>query len=91
MKHGDCAYFVDGMCTLYRIRVPADGPACPNFRPRTAVPQPPRSWSWATPSASFRGFGYWAYPMVPFGGRMGLGLRRRRRMRHRRGWRFLER
>ncbi len=85
-KHKDCANFKDGKCLLYGVTVPPDGPACPNFTPRTPVAVPASPAAPGTPQT---------YPLPRWGyglgrGRglgLGLGLRLRRRHRHgRRHW-----
>jgi len=43
--HGECANFRDGRCLLLGVEVDPNGPACPNFTPRSApiptAPSPP--------------------------------------------------
>ena len=53
MLHKDCANFVNGTCKLYGVKVPPEGPACPNFTPRTLPAQeqpsaPPVNYSKST-------------------------------------------
>ncbi|MCD6096428.1 MAG: hypothetical protein J7J99_07725 [Thermoprotei archaeon] len=78
-KHKDCANFINGVCRLYNINVPPEGPACPNFIPRRNLPQR---------QSSAPLIGYTPQPLppnvppvLPFS-----GFRRRRRYRWRRGW-----
>ncbi len=92
-KHKDCANFKDGKCLLYGVTVPPDGPACPNFVPRTQATTP--RVTTPAPAGPAAGIPYaapsrWGYgPGRGWGaGRgmsMGLGLRMRRRHRHGRG------
>lgn len=44
--HKECAYFNGGLCVLNSVRVSPDGPACPNFKPRSTAmtPAPRRSY-----------------------------------------------
>ncbi len=88
-RHGDCAYFANGFCTLKGAKVSPDDPACPDFVPRAAFF---RMWPLRMAFPRFQMPGPRPRGFFGFLGRLGLGLRRRLRHRHRRrhryGWRF---
>ncbi|MCD6261129.1 MAG: hypothetical protein J7J28_05030 [Thaumarchaeota archaeon] len=80
--HSQCMNYRDGFCTLHGIPVPPDGPACPNFTPRTAFPgmAPPQTYSPPVPQPI--SMGAW------IGWRRALRRMRRMQRRMRRGWRW---
>ena len=81
--HSECINYFNGYCRAYGMPVDPNGPACPNFKPRSAptfrqtnfFPRQPIWQSRSMPS--------------PYLGFRGLGLRRRRRARRRRRRGFL--
>jgi len=72
--HGECAHYVNGVCTLYGVKMDPNAPACPNFKPRTTVgySQPIRPYPQPYPT------------LGPYPG--GRRMRHRRRHRHGRRW-----
>lgn len=84
--HRECANFSNGFCKLYGVSVDPNGPACPNFTPKTAVAAQaaPATAPLGAPSAVTAPIP----PAVVGLGGMGLRRRRRRRNRARRGRSF---
>jgi len=37
LTHKECIYYKNGICLRTGAALPADGPACPNFTPKTTV------------------------------------------------------
>ncbi|MCD6535509.1 MAG: hypothetical protein J7K49_00570, partial [Thaumarchaeota archaeon] len=75
--HRECLYFENGFCTLRKIPVPADSPACPTFTPKTRELKAPQRQP-----IPLQGGG--VQPNI-FQGSMRR-LRRRARYGHRHGW-----
>ncbi|HDD40676.1 MAG TPA: hypothetical protein ENG21_05475 [Nitrososphaeria archaeon] len=75
--HRECLYFENGFCTLRKIPIPADSPACPAFTPRTRELRAPQQQPMALPGGGVQ-------PNVVQG--FMPGLRRRARYRCRHGW-----
>jgi len=75
--HKECINFSNGYCRLLNIPVDPDGPACPNFRPRSATV------SRAAAPESYSGSA--GRPPVPPHPLSPRQRRARRRSRHRRG------
>ncbi len=100
-KHRDCTNFKDGKCLLYGVTVPPDGPACPNFTPRTQAaipgtirpvsPSPATGVPYAPPPRWGYGAGYGPGRGFGAGRGLGLGLGMKHRHRHGRGrWRWFK-
>jgi len=81
--HKECINFENGYCRLFNIPVSPDGPACPNFKPKTireAQVPPTRSYG---PTAG----NLPPVPPIPYVPQLRQ-VRARRRLRYRRGRRF---
>ncbi|RLE69439.1 MAG: hypothetical protein DRJ34_00815 [Thermoprotei archaeon] len=77
--HKECMNYSNGRCMLYNVPMDPNGPACPQFRPKTITTQYPNKFLAQYPSANIQYSG----DIQPRQGR-----RLRHRWRHRRGKRF---
>ena len=83
-RHKDCINFVNGVCTRFGIPVDPEGPACPNFTPKSQerymAPTTPTSATRYPPTIPIPNIRYPTYSMFPYRGFIG-GRRNRRRRR----------